>query len=76
MRMLLDATTTARLLPDHVDLSVVLTAAGLGAFSATFIGASLRFNAERLRRVALFGSMVGGTFGVVCWMLALLGALP
>jgi hypothetical protein len=73
--MLLDA-TTARLLPEHVDLSIVLTAAGLGAFGATFIGAFLGFGAERLRRVALFGSLAGGTLGVVGWMLALLQAIP
>lgn len=73
--MLLDA-TTARLLPEHVDLSVILTMAGLGAFGATCIGALRRFDAERLRRVALFGSVVGGTIGVGCWVLALLQAIP
>lgn len=73
--MPLDA-TTVRLLPEHVDLSIVLTTAGLGAFAATCIGAFLRLGAERLRRVALLGSMVGGTFGVVDWVLLLIGAIP
>ncbi|MFL5816968.1 MAG: hypothetical protein ACJ76L_05135 [Conexibacter sp.] len=71
----LDA-TTVRLLPEHVDLSIVLTTAGLGAFVASCIGALLRFGAERLRRVALLGSMLGGTLGVVYWLLLLTGAIP
>jgi uncharacterized membrane protein len=65
---LLDA-TTARLFPEHIDLSIVLTTAGLVGFAATCVGALLRFDAERLRRVALLGSLVGGTVGVVYWML-------
>lgn len=73
--MPLDA-TTVRLLPEHIDLSIVLTTAGLGAFVATCIGALLRFGAERLRRIALLGSMLGGTIGVVYWVLALLRAIP
>jgi hypothetical protein len=70
----LDA-TTVRLLPEHVDLSIVLTTAGLGAFAATCIGVFLRFDADRLRRVALLGSVLGGTFGVVYWMLLLTRAI-
>jgi hypothetical protein len=70
----LDA-TTVRLLPEHVDLSIVLTTAGLGAFGTTCIGAVLRFDAERLRRVALLGSLFGGTCGVVYWALLLTGAI-
>lgn len=68
--------TTARLLPEHVDLSIVLTAAGLGAFIATCLGVILRLDAERLRRVVLLGSVLGGTFGVVYWVLLLTGAIP
>jgi hypothetical protein len=71
----LDA-TTVRLLPEHVDLSIVLTTAGLGAFGTTCLGVFLRLDAERLRRVALLGSLLGGTFGVVYWVLLLIGAIP
>jgi len=57
---MLPAATAARLLPEHVDLSIVLTTSGFGALAMTFVGVLRRHDGERLRRLALFGSMAGG----------------
>lgn len=72
--MLLEA-TTVRLLPEEIDLSFVLTTSGLGALACTTVGALRGYQPERLRRLALLGTVVGGTFGVVCILLVLTRAI-
>jgi hypothetical protein len=67
--------TTVRLLPEHLDISFVLTASGLGALFFTLAGTLRGFDPERLRRVALLGSLVGGIGGVGCLVLALTGLI-
>ena len=68
--------TTVRLLPEHVDLTFLVSSAGLGALAATLFGTVCGFDAERLRRVVLLGTVVGSTLGVGYLLLALIKAIP
>ena len=61
-----------RLLPEIIDISSIPTGAGLGSLAATFYGALLRFDADRLGRLALFGTLVGGAATTAVLILALL----
>jgi hypothetical protein len=52
--------TRVQLLPDVIDLSVIPTGAGLGSLLACGIGAACRLDPDRLGRVTLLGTLVGG----------------
>jgi threonine dehydratase len=52
-------------LPDVVDLTFILTAAGTGGVLATLVGALLRFDPDRLARLALFGQTLGAAAGAI-----------
>ena len=52
--------TRVQLLPEVIDVSVVLTGAGFGSLLACAVGASCRLSPDRLGRVALLGTLVGG----------------
>jgi hypothetical protein len=52
--------TRVRLLPDVIDLSLIPTGAGLGSLVLVGYGALRRFDSERIGRLALFGTLVGG----------------
>jgi hypothetical protein len=56
--------TTVRFLPEQIDVSFLVTTAGLGALVATLFGALRGYDSERHRRVVLFGTVVGSTLGV------------
>ena len=58
--------TRVQSLPDVVDLSIILTGAGLGSLMACGIGAACRLDPDRLGRVALLGTLAGaGVTGIV-----------
>jgi hypothetical protein len=52
-------------LPDVVDLTFILTAAGTGGPLATLVGALLRFGPDRLARLSLFGQTTGAVAGAI-----------
>ena len=52
--------TRVQLLPDVIDLSLIPTGAGLGSLVLVGYGALRRFAPERIGRLALFGTLVGG----------------
>lgn len=56
------------MLPDVIDLSIIPTRAGVGSLAFAFYGALRRFEAERLGRVTLLGTLLGG--GVATLLLA------
>ena len=49
-----------QLLPDVIDLSLIPTGAGLGSLLLVGYGALRRFEHERIGRLALLGTLVGG----------------
>lgn len=52
--------TRVQLLPDVVDLSLIPTGAGLGSLVLVGYGALRHFAPDRIGRLALFGTLVGG----------------
>ena len=52
--------TKVRLLPEVIDLSIVPTAAGVASLVMAAYGAIRRFPLERIGRLTLFGTLVGG----------------
>ena len=52
--------TRVQLLPDVIDLSLMPTGAGLGSLLLVGYGALRRFEHERIGRLALLGTLVGG----------------
>jgi hypothetical protein len=52
--------TRVQLLPDVIDLSLIPTGAGLGSLILVCCGALRRFEPDRIGRLALFGTLVGG----------------
>jgi hypothetical protein len=62
-----------QLVPDVLDLSVVLEASATCALLATIIGASLRFDADRLAKLVVLGNLIGAGVGTVVLILGALG---
>ena len=52
--------TRVQVLPDVIDLSLIPTAAGFGSFVSVTVGAAMRFEPERIGRLSLFGTVLGG----------------
>jgi hypothetical protein len=65
------AATSVRLLPEVIDISIVLTGAGLGALAFTTLGALRRFDPDRIARLSLGGTVVGGVAGAGVFFIAL-----
>ena len=57
--------TQVRLLPEVIDLSIVPTAAGVGSLVMAGYGAARRFPLERIGRLTLFGTLLGGVAAVL-----------
>jgi hypothetical protein len=60
--------TRVRLLPEVIDVSIIPTGAGVGSLTFAGYGALRRFDPDRLGRVTLFGTLLGGagaTLGLV-----------
>ena len=52
--------TRVQLLPDVIDLSLIPTGSGLGSLALVTYGALRRFDPERIGRLSLLGTLVGG----------------
>ncbi len=52
--------TRVQRLPDVIDLSLIPTGAGLGSLVLVGYGALRRFEPQRIERLALLGTLVGG----------------
>ena len=63
-------TTRVQLLPDVIDFTVVLTAAGFGGLTASGLGAGLRFGPDRLGRLTLSVSSSAPWEGCCSWLWA------
>jgi|tagenome__1003787_1003787.scaffolds.fasta_scaffold20886777_2 hypothetical protein len=64
--------TRVQLLPDVIDISIILTGSGLGSLSFVFYGALRRFGPAHIGRLALLGTLLGGGVTAVIVSLALL----
>ena len=63
--------TRVQLLPDVIDLSAVPTGAGFGSLLFCAFGAACRYDPDRLARVALLGTLLGGACTGLYLLLAL-----
>jgi hypothetical protein len=63
--------TRVQLLPDVVDLSAIPTGAGLGSLLFCAFGAARGYDPDRLGRLALLGTLLGGTATGLSLLLAL-----
>ena len=57
--------TRVRLLPEVVDISLVPTCAGIGSLVFAGVGAVRRFPLERIGRLTLLGTLLGGRVAVL-----------
>ena len=64
--------TRVQLLPDVIDLSFIPTGSGIGSLMLVFYGASRRFDPDRIGRLALLGTLLGGVGTAAFLLLALL----
>ena len=64
--------TRVQVLPEVIDVTIVLTAAGLGALAGTMYGAIRRYPSERVGRLSMFGTVVGGLAGAAFLLIYLL----
>jgi len=64
--------TSVRLLPKVIDLTIIPTVAGLGSLIFTTYGAGRRFGPDRIGRLSLFGTTVGGLGGLGLLLIALM----
>jgi hypothetical protein len=62
-----------QLLPDVIDISIIPTGAGLGSLALAFYGALRGFNPDRVGRLTLFGTLLGGGIAAFALLLALVG---
>jgi hypothetical protein len=64
-----------QVLPDVIDLSYSLTFSGAGGLLATLVGASLRFDPDRLARLVVFGNLAGAVAGMLLFALIAIGVI-
>lgn len=64
--------TRVQLLPDVIDLSLIPTGAGLGSLALVAYGAARRLEPERIGRLSLLGTLVGGLLTAAVVVLAVL----
>ena len=64
--------TRVRVLPEVLDVSIVATTAGLGAIVLTTYGALRRYDSDRIARLALGGTVLGGLAGLSIFLIAAL----
>jgi hypothetical protein len=63
--------TRVQLLPDVIDLSFVPTGSGIGSLMLVFYGAVRRFDPDRIARLTLLGTLLGGGGTAAFLLLAL-----
>jgi hypothetical protein len=61
-----------QLLPEVIELSFIPTGAGLGSLIFVFYGALRRFDPDRVGRLALLGTVLGGAGTAAFVVIALL----
>jgi hypothetical protein len=54
------AVSDVRVFPEVIDFTLVTNAAGAGGLAMTMIGAFLRYDHDRLARLTLLGTVLGG----------------
>lgn len=64
--------TKIRLLPEVIDVSIIPTGSGLGSLLLVTYGAARRFAPDRLGRLCLLGTLLGGSVAALGLALALL----
>lgn len=64
--------TRVQLLPDVIDLPFIPTGSGVGSLMLVFYGAARRFDPDRIARLALLGTLLGGVGTAAFVLLALL----
>jgi SAM-dependent methyltransferase len=64
--------TRVQLLPDVIDVSIILTGSGLGSLVLVAYGALRRFGPDRIGRLALLGTLLGGGATALAVAIALL----
>jgi hypothetical protein len=64
--------TRVQLLPDVIDLSFIPTGSGIGSLMLVFYGAVRQFDPDRIARLALLGTLLGGVATAAIVLLALL----
>jgi hypothetical protein len=62
----------AQPLPEVIDLSIILTGSGLGGLLGAVFGAMRGFDMDRIGRVSLLGTIIGGLTTAVGFFSALL----
>ena len=55
-----------------IGISIIPTGAGLGSLGLAFYGARRGFESDRLARLTLFGTLLGGGTATIVLLLALL----
>jgi len=65
------AVTDVRVLPEVIDFTLITNLAGVGALGFTMIGALLRHDHDRVARLALLGTVLGGGTGAVLFFILL-----
>jgi len=63
--------TRVRVLPEVIDISIIPTVAGLGALGFTGYGALRRLPPDRIARLSLGGTVLGGSVGLNLLLIAL-----
>jgi hypothetical protein len=64
--------TSVRVLPEMIDVSIVPTCSGLGSLALTTYGALRQFDPDRIGRLALAGTVIGGLLGIALMVFGLL----
>lgn len=68
----LSLATRVRLLPEVIDVSIVPTGSGVGSLFFAGYGALRRFPPDRVGRLTLFGTLLGGLVSASILAVALL----
>jgi hypothetical protein len=68
--------TRVQVLPEVIDLTLIPTGSGLGSLTLVTYGAVRRFEPERIDRLSLLGTLVGGGATTATIAIALLADVP
>jgi hypothetical protein len=63
--------TRVQVLPEVIDVSIILTFAGLGSLALSSYGALRRVHPDRIARLSLGGSLLGGAVGLLVFLIVL-----
>jgi hypothetical protein len=63
--------TRVQVLPEVIDVSIILTFAGLGSLALSSYGALRRVNPDRIARLSLGGTLLGGAIGLLVFLIVL-----